>query len=122
VSDQPGTLDPEHAFDPEKQDALAEAIKRLSPQEAAYFLWKMEVALRKRKLQLSGYLVAIGVWLVGMVSALVIYGTTTGFVGWVFFVPFGLVGLVLWGFGTWADRIGAQKPPPEIQVTSPKSA
>ena len=49
-------------------------------------------SLKKRKIQLTGYLVAMVVWLVGMIFALVYYGTHDGFVGWVFLVPFALVG------------------------------
>ena len=94
----------EDAFDPKKQDALAQAIAKLSPEEAAFFLAKLEAAVTKRKIQLTGYLVAMVVWLAGMVGALVVYGTSEGFVGWVFLVPFALVGAVLWAFGRWSER------------------
>jgi hypothetical protein len=116
VSDKPGSPDPEHAFDPTKHDALAEAIKKLSPEEAAFFLWKLEISVRKRKLQLTGYLAAMLIWLVGMVAALVIYGTSDGFVGYVFLFPFALVGVTLWAFGKWAERVSAQKPPTEMSI------
>lgn len=94
-------------FDPTKHDQLAQAIAQLSPEEAAFFLSKLEAAVTKRKLQLTGYLVAMVVWLAAMVGALVYYGTHDGFVGWVFLVPFALVGAVLWGFGRWAERTAA---------------
>lgn len=109
-----GSPNPEDAFDPAKQDALEDAIKKLSPDEARFFLWKLEMSVRKRKLQLTGYLVAIAVWLVGMVGALVIYGTSSGFVGYLFLVPFALVGLTLWGFGKAADRVSKREPPPDL--------
>ena len=112
-----GVPDPEQAFDQAKHDELAEAIKKLNPQEAAFFLWKLEISVRKRKVQLTGYLVAMLIWLVGMLAALVIYGSVDGFIGYVFLVPFALVGATLWAFGKWAERIGRQKPPPEISVT-----
>jgi hypothetical protein len=51
-----------------------------------------------------------------MVGALVIYGLASGFVGYVFLVPFALVGVTLWAFGKWSARVGAQKPPPEIMI------
>ena len=101
------------AFDASKHDELAHAIEQLSPDEAAFFLKKLETALRKRKIQLTGYLVAMGVWLVGMVLALFYYGLSSGFVGWVFIAPFGLVGIVLYLFGRMADRAGAADPRPE---------
>jgi hypothetical protein len=101
------------AFDADKHDALAKAIQELSPDEAAFFLWKLEAALRKRKIQLVGYLVAMLLWLVGMVFALAYYGMASGFVGWVFIAPFAVVGVVLYVFGWWANRVGAAKPPPQ---------
>lgn len=107
---------PEDAFDPAKHDALTEAIKKLSPDEAAYFLWKLEVSVRRRKIQLTGYLVAMLIWLVGMIGALVIYGLSDGFVGYVFLAPFALVGVTLWAFGKWGEKIASQKPPPDIVV------
>ncbi len=116
MSDQSGSPDPEAAFDPAKHDQLAEAIKQLSPDEAAFFLWKLEISVRKRKIQLTGYLAAMVTWIVGMVGALVFYGLSSGFVGWVFLVPFALVGGILWAFGKWAERVAAQKPPPDLVV------
>jgi hypothetical protein len=104
------------AFDADKHDELARAVEKLDPAQAAYFLWKLERALKKRKLQLLGYLVAMFVWLIGMVGALVYYGAATGFVGWVFLAPFALVGVVLWVFGLWANKIGAAQPPDTLTV------
>ena len=97
----------EDVFDPRKHDELAQAVAQLSPDEAAFFLNRLEAAVTKRKIQLTGYLVAMVVWLAGMVGALVYFGTHDGFVGWVFLVPFGLVGLVLWGFGRWSEQVAA---------------
>lgn len=113
------------AFDASKHVDLARAIEQLSPDEATFFLAKLEAALRKRKLQLTGYLVAMIVWLVGMVFALAYYGISEGFVGWVFLVPFGIVGLILYLFGKWAEKVGASPsiPAPEAtaqQVTADK--
>lgn len=110
------------AFDADKHDALAKAIQELSPDEAAFFLWKLEVALRKRKIQLLGYLVAMGVWLVGMIGALAYYGMASGFVGWVFIAPFAVVGVVLYVFGWWANKVGSAKPPQATQITPETAA
>src|SRR5262245_48829097 len=69
------------------------------------------MAIRKRKIQITGYLVAMVVWLVGMMFALAYVGMHDGFVGWVFLAPFGFVGLVLYGFGKWADSVSKRPPP-----------
>ena len=99
------------AFDAKKHEDLARAIDKLSSQEAAFFLHKLECAIRKRKLQITGYLVAMLVWALGTAVALYYFGTHDGFVGWVFLVPFGLVGVVLYVFGNWAERVGKRPPP-----------
>ena len=99
------------AFDAKKHEDLARAIEKLSSEEAAFFLHKLEMAIRKRKIQITGYLVAMAVWLVGMMFALAYSGMHDGFVGWVFIAPFGLVGLVLYLFGKWANSV-SQRPPP----------
>ncbi|HUS30619.1 MAG TPA: hypothetical protein VMZ53_19050 [Kofleriaceae bacterium] len=108
--------DVEQAFDSDKHLELAKAIEKLNPEEAAYFLWKLEIAIRKRKIQIMGYLVAMLVWLGGMLFALVYYGTHDGFVGWAFLLPFVLVGAILFSFGKWSDRIGKSKPPENVSV------
>jgi hypothetical protein len=99
------------AFDPKKHDDLARAIEQLSPDEAAFFLHRLECAIRKRKIQLTGYLVAMAAWLAGMTLALIYSGMHDGFTLWVFAVPFGVVGAILYGFGSWAERVaGAPLP------------
>lgn len=104
----------EDVFDPGKHDQLAQAIAELSPEEAGFFLRRLEAAVTKRKIQLTGYLVAMAVWLAAMVGALIYYGSSDGFVGWVFLVPFALVGAVLWAFGRWSEKVAAS-----IQITAP---
>jgi hypothetical protein len=105
----------EDVFDPDKRDDLAQAVAQLSPDEAVFFLNRLEAAVTKRKVQLTGYLVAMVLWLAGMLGALVYVGTHDGFVAWVFLLPFGLVGLVLWGFGRWAERVARS-----IRITEPR--
>src|SRR6185503_6801130 len=63
----PSTEDPlvTQAFDAKKHEDLARAIAGLSSEEAAFFLHKLELAIRKRKIQITGYLVAMVVWLAG---------------------------------------------------------
>lgn len=99
------------AFKADKHEDLARAIEKLTPDEAAFFVDKLEAAIRKRKIQLMGYLAAMFVWLLGMVGALIWYGTHDGFVGYVFILPFGFVGVTLWAFGTWAAKVGAKAAP-----------
>ena len=100
------------AFDTKKHEDLARAIEKLSSDEAAFFLHKLEMAIRKRKIQITGYLAAMAVWLVGMMFALAYFGMHDGFVGWVFLAPFGFVGLILYVFGKWADRVSKTPLPP----------
>ncbi len=94
------------AFNADKHEELARAIEQLNPEEAQFFLEKLERAIRKRKIQITGYLAAMLVWVVGMMFALAYYGMAEGFVGWVFLAPFGAVGLILYLFGKWANRVG----------------
>ena len=77
MTEKAGAPNPEHAFDPAKQDELARAVEKLNPEEAAFFLFKLESSIKKRKIQLTGYLVALLVWLVGMFFALAYYGLAT---------------------------------------------
>jgi len=106
------------AFDSKKHEELARAIENLSSDEAAFFLHKLERAIRKRKIQLTGYLVAMGAWLITMVLSLLYFGTQNGFVGWVFVVPFGCVGAILYGFGRWAERVARVPPGPPAKSTA----
>lgn len=100
------------AFDrKQSHEELARAIAQLRPEEAAFFLHKLEMGLRKRKIQLGGYLVAMVAWLAGMTLALIYFGMNDASAAWAFIVPFGIVGAILYGFGTWAERVG-QRPPP----------
>ena len=107
------------AFDASQHEALAHAIQKLSSDEAQFFLGKLERALRKRKIQITGYLVAMLVWAVGMFFGLVWAGTHDGFTGWVYLMPFLLVGAVLWAFGRWADKVGGPSPPATKPTSSP---
>lgn len=111
------------AFGAGSQEDLATLIGQLDPVEADFFLKKLEAALRKRKIMLSGYIVAMVAWLVGMVCALAYFGMGTGFTGWVFLVPFGMVGIILWVFGALAERAGRVVSPIEgaTVVQNPKA-
>lgn len=111
----------QRAFGAGSQEDLEKLIGSLDPAEAEYFLKKLEAALKKRKLQLSGYIVAMVAWLVGMVSALAYFGMHGGAGSiWVFAIPFLIVGVILWAFGAAAERAGAhlpKAPPTRVQKT-----
>jgi hypothetical protein len=106
------------AFDPSKHDDLEAAVKQLDPEAAQFFLLKLEAAIKKRKIQITGYLVAMIAWLAGMVFALAWYGTHDGFVGWAFLLPFGLVGVILYAFGRWAEKVAASPKQPTKPAVS----
>jgi hypothetical protein len=112
----------EEVFDPRRHDDLARAVAQLAPEEAAFFLQKLEAAVTKRKIQLTGYLVAMGAWLVAMVGGLVYYGTHDGFVGWVFLLPFALVGAILWWFGRRAEQVAERIQATELPQARAKAA
>lgn len=97
------------AFGAGDQSELEAAIAKLSPEEAQYFYDRLTRAIRKRRIMMSGYIIAMVAWIVGMVCALAYFGMAHGFVGWVFLVPFAIVGIVLWTFGAWANRVGRER-------------
>ncbi len=103
-----------------KDEEVARAIAKLTPEEATYFMHQLELVQRKRKIQITGYLIAMGGWLVTMVFALVYAGTHNAFVVWVFLVPFAFVGAILYGFGRWAEHIW--KTPPRAGAREPQAA
>jgi hypothetical protein len=80
---------------------IAQAIKQLSPEEAQFFIEKLEKKYRRRRLQAIGYGVALVTWLLSMILALFMFaGSDDGvFAGWVLIVPFALFGLVVYAFG-----------------------
>ena len=106
------------AFGAGSQEDLADLIGKLNPAEADFFLKKLEAALRKRKIMLSGYIVAMVAWVVGMVCALAYFGMASGFTGWVFLVPFLIVGVILWVFGSLAERAGRSVVEPTLDASS----
>jgi hypothetical protein len=91
----------------EAHPRLARELEALSPEEAAMFLSLMNKALRKRRIQLAGYLLSAVLMLGGMLLALYMYGTREPgeFVGWALLLPFLLVGAVLLIFGRWSRSV-----------------
>jgi uncharacterized membrane protein len=95
------------ALDPQKEDDVAKAVSQLTPEEAAHFVALLERAIKRRRIQLIGYLVALVVLMVGMFLALAYFGASEegSFVGWVFLLPFVAVGAIFFVFGRWANRV-----------------
>jgi hypothetical protein len=87
--------------------AFQAKLRELSPQQIELFVAALQMAIRKRRLMLLGYLCALLSIVLGLVFALITYaGHDRGtFVGWVFFVPFALAGASMWLFGKLARRI-----------------
>jgi hypothetical protein len=81
-------------------------LENLSPSEAAEFVRLIEQAMRKRRILLTGYLLALVAMIGGLVLSLYIYATRDpgDFVGWALLIPFVAVGAILFGFGRWARR------------------
>jgi len=79
---------------------------RLTQDQIDRLMAQIEKVERKRKIMLAGYLVALAVLVLGQAGAFWIFASAPSgtFVGWVFIVPFGVVGAVLWLFGRWAAR------------------
>jgi hypothetical protein len=103
--------------------SIAEAIQKLSPAEAEFFLYKLERAILRRRIQLWGYLGSLAVWAVAMFFSLAYYGGADpeSFRAWVFLLPFAAIGVVLWVVGTIADRVAAA-PPPGNAPAAPRAA
>jgi peptidoglycan/LPS O-acetylase OafA/YrhL len=92
--------------DPAFQAQIEQAIAALPPERAAELVHMLEQSMRRRKIELVGYLAAAVVLLVGMVVALYVFGTAHGnsFIAWVFLVPLTLAGLVMIVVGRVARR------------------
>jgi hypothetical protein len=97
----------EKAFDRSKHAEIEEAIKQLTPEEAAVFVKQIETSLKRKKLLLWGYLSVVLTLCIGTMWAFYMYGTREPgtFVGWVFLVPFGISGALFLLFGQLARRI-----------------
>ena len=87
--------------DPAFQRDIEQAVRDLPPERAAELVAMLEASMRRRKLELYGYLAAAAIVVVGMVGALLFLGSAkeNSFVGWVFLVPLALAGLVMWLVG-----------------------
>lgn len=92
--------------DPAFRARVEEAVANLPPERAAELVALLEASIRRRKIELVGYLAAAVVLLVGMVIAIYAYGAAAEgrFVGWVFILPLALAGLVMIAVGRAARK------------------
>ncbi len=104
--------------DPAFQTEIEQAIRELPPDRAAELVAMLEASVRRRRIELYGYLLAAVVVIVGMIGALLIMGSVEDgrFVGWVFLVPLALAGLVMTVVGKRA-KAGAPTTKPKPAAT-----
>ncbi len=97
--------------DPAFRAEIEDGIRTMAPDQAAELVRMLEVSLRRRKIELYGYLAAAAMMLIGMVIALYVFGASDPdqFVAWIFLLPLGLAGLVMMLVGRWAR--GGKRPP-----------
>jgi hypothetical protein len=95
----------EKLADPAFRAQIEEGLKNMPPEKAAELVAMLEASLRRRKIELYGYIAAAVVLLVGMIVSLYIYGATDhgDLMTWIFLIPMGLAGGVMWSIGRWAD-------------------
>ena len=88
-------------------DDLQRALSELGPEEAEMFMRALELAMKKRRILLAGYLIALVTLLGGTALALVAYASRDPgtFLAWVFLIPLAACGGVLMGFGKIARRV-----------------
>jgi hypothetical protein len=82
------------------------ADPKLTQEQIDQLIARIDRIERKRRIMLAGYLTAAVMLILGQVLAFVVFARAASgqFVGWVFFIPFTLVGVALWAFGRWANR------------------
>lgn len=98
--------------DPAFRAQIEEAVASMPAERAAELVYMLEASLRRRKIELIGYLAAAVVLLLGMVIAIYLFGRSDGtwFVGWVFLVPLAAAGLVMMFVGRLARVLAPRRP------------
>lgn len=110
VEDKPQSMDgaalADAAGDPERQARLAAAIEKLTPDEAQKVLDILEREMKKRSIQLYGYITSGIVLIIGMLGVLVYWGSVPEGtpIAWTIPIPFLFVAIILWVFGRWSNR------------------
>ena len=104
--------------DPDFQRNIERAVRELPPERAAELVAMLEASIKRRKLELYGYVAAAIIVLLGLVGGLLVMGSAKegSFIGWIFFIPIGLAGLVMWLVGKKARA--AQKGGPSTRPSA----
>ena len=99
------------APDGDKPVDIEAELQKLSPEQAAMFVDMLELAMKKRRMMLLGYLTALVVLVAGSVFSLWAYATHEPgtFIGWAMLVPFAGVGVVFIVFSRLTKRIGKDR-------------
>lgn len=121
---EPATIKPQELAarltDPAFRERVEAAVANMPPEQAAELVALLEASIRRRQIELVGYLAAAAILLVGMVVALYAFGAAAEgtFVGWVFLIPLGLAGVVMIGVARAARRAEAA----DRRKASPRAA
>jgi hypothetical protein len=99
--------------DPAFQADIERAVRDLPPERAAELVEMLEGSIKRRKLELYGYLVAAAIVVIGMIVSLLIMGSAPegSFVAWIFLVPLALAGVVMTWMGKRAKAAGKMTSP-----------
>lgn len=92
--------------DPAFRERIETAVSNLPPDKAAELVALLEASMRRRKVELFGYIGAALVLLVGMVLALYAYGRADAnqFRGWLLLLPLAGAGVIMIGVARWAKK------------------
>lgn len=106
----PPTIKPkelaEQLNDPVFRERIEQAVSNLPPEKAAELVALLEASIRRRKVELIGYISAAIVLLIGMVIAVYTYGRAAHdqFIGWVFLAPLAAAGVIMIAVARWAAK------------------
>ena len=110
AADAPPAIKPselsEQLNDPAFRERIEQAIAALPPEKAAELVALLEASIRRRKIELFGYIASAVVLLIGMVIAVYTYGRAAHgqFIGWVFLAPLAAAGVIMIAVARWAAK------------------
>lgn len=94
---------------------IAAELDKLPPEQAEMLVRALELAMKRRRAMLLGYLAVLVVLIVGELAALLIWAEHHApgrFLAWMFLVPMALAGGILVWTPKLARRIGVPPTPP----------